>query len=91
MVGWRVAAEAVWRCVPFDRSNMFEHGSVRPQALAAKYPAMFSPSLACKPPHLNQDSLRDKLFQVDAMGAHGLRTDAELLDWHEGRPRGTRG
>ena len=31
---------------------------------AARFPAMFKPSAACKAPHCNIDTLRDKLFQV---------------------------
>ncbi len=31
---------------------------------AARFPAMFKPSVACKAPHCNIDSLRDKLFQA---------------------------
>lgn len=51
------------------------------QAVAAKYPAMFSPSLNCKPPHLNVDSLRDKLFQTDALNTYGIKSDEELVKW----------
>ena len=50
-------------------------------ALAARYPAMFKPSTACKPPHVNIDALRDRLHAADALAAHGLTSGAQLLDW----------
>jgi len=49
--------------------------------LAAQHPAMFKPSHACKPPHLNVDTLRDRLFQLDILAAHQLSTADALLNW----------
>lgn len=50
-------------------------------ALAAQYPAMFKASHSCKPPHLNVDALRDRLFQLDILAAHDLTTPDALLAW----------
>lgn len=44
--------------------------SPREQALRERFPEMFSDSQRCKAPHLNIDSLKDKLFQARA-GAEG--------------------
>ena len=40
-------------------------------ALRDRFPAMFSESLNCKPPHLCVDALRDKLFQARPRAASG--------------------
>jgi hypothetical protein len=49
--------------------------------LATRFPAMFKPSTACKPPHVNIDALRDRLHAADALAAHGLGDGTALLDW----------
>ena len=49
--------------------------------LAARHPAMFRPSMACKPPHVNIDALRDRLHAADVLAAHRLAGGAELLEW----------
>lgn len=50
-------------------------------ALAARWPAMFKASPACKAPHVNADALRDALFRADVLRAHGLGSAQALEAW----------
>lgn len=53
--------------------------------LARLYPRMFSPSLRCRPPHLNIDKLREMIFEGDVLRRHGLKDSEGLVDWIQER------
>ena len=48
-------------------------------ALAAAYPAMFKPSMRCRPPHVNRDVVRNALFHGDVLRRLGV-TDAQGIN-----------
>jgi hypothetical protein len=50
------------------------------EALSNRYPAMFKPSMKCRPPHLNIDVLRDDLYQSDIITRLNIRTPEALLE-----------
>ncbi|KAL3934358.1 MAG: hypothetical protein SGBAC_009907 [Bacillariaceae sp.] len=45
------------------------------------YPDMFSESQRCRPPHLNEDNLRDAIFAADIIDRHSLKSIKQLQDW----------
>jgi hypothetical protein len=60
-----------------DRNTINEGAS----RLEAAFPAMFSESQRCRPPHLNVDNLRDALFASDVVKRHGLKSPKALETW----------
>jgi hypothetical protein len=51
------------------------------EQLAAAYPDMFSPSQRCKPPDVNVDNMRDRLYGSGVLKRHDLSTSKKLLEW----------
>jgi hypothetical protein len=49
--------------------------------LQEQYPAMFSTSTRCRPPHVHIDNVRDALFASAVLSRHGIKTAAELTHW----------
>jgi len=50
------------------------------EQLAAEYPAMFSSSQRCRPPHLNKELLRNALYASDVVAQRGLTSATELVE-----------
>ncbi|KAL1515212.1 hypothetical protein AB1Y20_004273 [Prymnesium parvum] len=55
------------------------------QLLSTRYPNMFKPSHNCRPPHVNVDVLRNKIFQANIIRDKGIKSSEELLAWLEAR------
>ena len=59
--------------------------TIAAEVLRERYPSMFKPSHACRPPHLNVDVLRTELFKAEVLSRHALKSADELVDWIEAR------
>lgn len=51
------------------------------EALKERYPAMFSPSLRCRPPNVNVDNLRDGIFAANVLKDKGIKSPRALYEW----------
>ena len=51
------------------------------EALKERYPAMFSPSLRCRPPNVNVDNLRDGIFASNILKDNNIRSPKALYEW----------
>ena len=51
------------------------------KSIKDSYPEMFSESNRCRPPHLNEDNLRDAIFAAGVIERHSLKTPKQLQDW----------
>mmetsp|Transcript_22083 Transcript_22083/g.54574 ORF Transcript_22083/g.54574 Transcript_22083/m.54574 type:complete len:434 (-) Transcript_22083:1951-3252(-) len=51
------------------------------KSIKENYPEMFSESQRCRPPHLNEDNLRDAIFAADIIDRHSLKSHKQLHDW----------
>lgn len=51
------------------------------EALRERFPAMFSPSLRCRPPNVNADNLRDGIFASNVLKDHNIKSAKALYDW----------
>ncbi|CAJ1903008.1 unnamed protein product [Cylindrotheca closterium] len=51
------------------------------KTIKEKYPDMFSESQRCRPPHLNEDNLRDAIFAASVIDRHSLKSPKQLQDW----------
>lgn len=51
------------------------------EALQQRYPAMFSPSVRCRPPNVNVDNLRDAIFASNVLKDHGIKSPTALYEW----------
>ena len=51
------------------------------EALKERYPAMFSPSLRCRPPNVNVDNLRDGIFAGNVLKDKGIKSPRALYEW----------
>lgn len=51
------------------------------KSIKENYPDMFSESQRCRPPHLNEDNLRDALFAASVIDNHKIKSMKQLEDW----------
>lgn len=51
--------------------------------LQERYPDMFSPSMNCRPPHVNVDNLRDGIFASEILQTFSLKSPKALYEWLE--------
>lgn len=57
------------------------------EMLRERYPAMFKPSHACRPPHLNVDVLREEVHKADVLSRFQVRRWAALSSQLEQKPQ----
>lgn len=50
-------------------------------SLKSQYPQFFKPSIKCRKPHMNEDLLRNMLFEAKVITRYKIKTDAALLAW----------
>ena len=51
------------------------------EALKERFPAMFSPSLRCRPPNVNVDNLRDGIFASNVLKDKDIKSAKALYEW----------
>merc|ERR1711968_393999 len=55
------------------------------EVLRERYPAMFKPSHACRPPHVNIDVFRAELHKAGVLSRESITTADALLAWVDAR------
>lgn len=51
------------------------------KTIKENFPDMFSESQRCRPPHLNEDNLRDAIFAAGVIDRHSFKSPKQLQDW----------
>lgn len=51
------------------------------EALKERFSTMFSPSLKCRPPNVNEDNLRDGIFASNVLKDHDIKSAKALYEW----------